>query len=218
MNEKWCIECRLLTKHCFGTNAFSHLIYDTRSIKLKLVGCDSKRYIPCSIPPIVFTLFTKLSRLCFQQQMHIFSYGNHVRLVHPAQIWSHLRKNHRGLIIMIWNLKKRLHCQHWLFDRQRTYLTLFLRYLIQIIVRSSVCLLYLRNYEVGNIIQNARSITYLRNIIKSLQCFIKLLMPISSSPSYRWYPAKRALPATLLMADRALLAGHPRYVSTHVYG
>ena len=31
--------------------------------------------------------------------------------------------------------------------------------------------------------------------------------------THRWYPAKRALPPCLRMADRALLAGYPRYVA-----
>ena len=32
-----------------------------------------------------------------------------------------------------------------------------------------------------------------------------------TDPAYRWYPAERALPPCLRMANRALLAGYPRY-------
>ena len=35
---------------------------------------------------------------------------------------------------------------------------------------------------------------------------------------YRWYPAKRALPPCLRMADRALLAGYPRYLLWRLTG
>ena len=45
----------------------------------------------------------------------------------------------------------------------------------------------------------------------SLQCRLSLAgCKPSISPKFRWYPAKRALPAMVSMADRALLAGyHP---------
>ena len=42
--------------------------------------------------------------------------------------------------------------------------------------------------------------------------FITITLIVKSQDLYQWYPAKRALPPCLCMADRALLAGYPRYM------